>query len=131
MHHGLGRNRIESAVAEVLDGAAGGGDSRGLIISENEQFVLDDRSACGRAELILLKWPSRAAGFVELPAIRIQLIVLKNLEQYAVHFVGAGLQIHVDDATRAASILRIVVAGDALHLTDCFHRWPDHEGRLI
>src|SRR5690348_18053836 len=47
------------------------------------------------------------------------------------NLVGARLQIHVDHATGPASVLRVIAAGENLHLTDRFHRRPDHERRLI
>src|SRR6202035_202571 len=108
MNHRLRRDCIEPTVSEILNRAAARPDASSLIVAKKEQFVLNDRSAYRSAELVLLKWTARATRFVILPAIRIELIVLKNFEQHAMDFIRARLQIHVDDTPRSAPILRVV-----------------------
>ena len=84
LHLGLRGNRLELAVSEVLDDAAGGLDPRALVIAEDEQLVLDDRTAGGPAELVLLERRTLHVGQVVFPAIGIQVGVLQKLEQRAV-----------------------------------------------
>ena len=45
LDHGLRGNGVETAVSKILNGAAAGRDTRALVVAENEELVLDDRTA--------------------------------------------------------------------------------------
>src|SRR5881628_1950281 len=111
-------NRRNKDVAESRYRAAGRADARSLPVGEPERPVLDGRTAYSRAVLVLPEGAFRSAHPVLLPAIGVQLVVLKILEESAVDLVGPGLNGHVDYAASAASILRRVSVGDDSHLAN-------------
>src|SRR6185437_8006730 len=125
--HGLCRNGEETAVTEVLNGAAAGRDARALVVAENEKLVFDDRTADGAAELILLKDVARRPGLVVFPTVRVQLIVLKNFENHAVNLVGTRFQVNIDDAAGGAAVFGVVAIGEDLHGANGFDRRVNDE----
>src|SRR6185312_11865599 len=131
MRHGLRRDGEETAVAEVLHGAAAGCDARALVVAENEEFVLDDWTANGAAELILLEDVARGARFIVLPAVRIQLVILKNFEDYAVNLVGARFQVDVHNAAGGAAVFSVIAIRQDLHGADGFDRGVNDERLLV
>ena len=106
-------------------------DSGALVIAEDEEPVLDDRAARRCAKLILFVRAASRAVLVVLPRIRVQLFVLEELEQRSVDFIGTGLELDVDHAAGAASVLGVVAVGQNGHFADGFHRRTDDVGGLV
>ncbi len=118
---GWRRNSVEAAITQVLNGSTGRRDTRALIVTKDEQFVLDDRRPYSRAELILFERIPRLARKVVFPAVGVQVRVLQDLEQNAVNLVAARFQADVENSTGSAPILRTRAVRDHLHVADRFH----------
>src|SRR3979490_549445 len=89
MDHRLCRDRVEAAVADVLDTSAGGRDAGSLEAAEDKEFVLDDRGADRGPELILLEGATGSASLVKLPSVSVQFVVLKDFPKSAVNLISA------------------------------------------
>ena len=131
IHHGLCRDRIKTAISEVLNGTASGTDPCSLVVAKHEQLVFDNRETNRCAELILLGWISWYPIQIVFPTVRIQHRILENFKQSAMHLIRAGLNADLHDAARRASILGTGAVGNDLHVPNRFHRWADHKRGLI
>src|SRR5208282_4815261 len=100
-------NGFKLAISQVLDYATCCSDLRALIIAENEQLVLGDRSAGASAELVLLHWRTAYTSQIVFPAVGIQVGVLQELEKRAVQRIGARLERDVDHASSGAAIFGV------------------------
>src|SRR5260370_25811893 len=130
-HHGLSRNSVEAAVADVLDAPAGRGDARSLVVAEDEEPILDNGSAHRPAELILLERTTGRSRLIEFPSIGIQLVILEYFPESAMNLVLTRLEIDVQNTSGPAAVLGVVTVSQNLELADRFDGGTHHEGRLI
>lgn len=92
-----------------------------------KSLFLINWTARGRPELVLPVFRSRSADVIVLPGVGVEVFVLQHLPHSPVNLIGARLQVHVHHAPGGAAILRVVAAGEHLHLANRFGRRPDHE----
>ena len=103
-------NRVEIVVALQLPVA--------LVIAEEEQLVLDDRAADGRAELVALQaWALRKRR-AEQKAGGVQIGVAEKLVSGAVKLVGSRFHDGVHHRAAHASVFGAVIAGDDFEFGD-------------
>ena len=67
-----------------------------LVVGKPECAVLGNRTSNCRAVLVLLIRPPGLVVLVQFPRVRIELVILRGLEQRAVDFVGLGFDGPVD-----------------------------------
>ena len=93
-------------------------NAQALVISEKEQFVLDDGPAQRKAELVLLV---RLLTEDVEGVNRVDFVVAQKLPQVAVEPVGARLDDRVHDGAIPAAEFRAVGIGFNLELGDGIH----------
>ena len=93
--------------------------SQALVVAEEKDFVPNDRSTDGAAELVL---PQLRLGQVltELIRISVEGIVLKEFVSRTVKRVGAGLGNDIDNRAAGAAYLGGVVVRLNADFADCF-----------
>jgi hypothetical protein len=98
-------------------------NSQAFVVSEKEHFVLDDGSAQGKAELVLL-----VGLFTEdvKVIVSVHFFVAQKLPHVAVDLVGARLDDGVHDGAVAAAEFGAVGIGLHLKLGDGVHGRLNH-----
>src|SRR5260370_33598357 len=79
-----------------------------LVISDDEEFILDDRSTQGAAKLVPMSAGHASGGLSEGVAGEIRVRTLK-IARRPVHLVGAGLVLGSDDGPYGLSEFAILI----------------------
>ena len=69
-----------------------------MVVSKPEHAVLGNRTANRRAVLVLLVGLPWLVVLVQLPRVRVELVILEELVQRALDFVGPGVDQLVEQA---------------------------------
>ena len=80
-------------------------DSSPLIISKEEKFVANDRSAEGEAELILTEWSFLVSGKLKI-ILGIEDVIPQELEHGSMILIASRFDGGIDDRSAAAAELR-------------------------
>ena len=89
-----------------------------VVVGKKEGAVLDDRTADGPAELVLLERRLGLPGTIGEEVVRIKAVVAQEAVGHAVEGVAARLGDHVDLSARVASLLGRVEIGLDLEFLD-------------
>src|SRR5207249_4618305 len=125
--HRRGGYGVQPAKSQVLENPARCLQAGALVVAKDEELVLDDRPADRGAELVLLHRRSWKLGPVVLPAVRVEIGVLKKLEQNAMYPIGTRFELYIHHASGGAAVFGVIAIRQDVQLTDGLDGGTDHE----
>src|SRR5262249_32064187 len=105
--------------------------AKALIVTEDENLVLDDRATGGNAELVHTQLAlGNALGIFEIIG-SVQFFVAEEFPRSTMELIGAGLDGCVEHCAGGAAELSAEIRGLNLELLNCVHRRQDDEIRSV